>query len=202
MNVGIFYYSATGVNYQLAKWAEEALKDRNVEVRRRKFEEDAPRQAIESNEAWKEFVDSEKNENEKNISLDDLEWSDVIIFSVPTRYGNYPSQVQKFFDTTGGLWSKGKLVNKIVTAMGSAQNPHGGQESTIQAIYKTMCHWGCIIVPPGYAFEESFAAGGNPYGTTTATDGKGKVKDDVESAVKKQAQRVVEVAHWISKGKN
>lgn len=199
MNVAIFYYSTTGINYQLAKWAEEGLMDEGVEVRRRKFEEDAPRKAIESNDAWKAFVDSEENQNEKNISLDDLEWADVIIFSVPTRYGNVPSQVQKFFDTTGGLWASGKLVNKVVTAMSSAQNPHGGQETTIMSLYTSMCHWGAIIVPAGYAYEESFEAGGNPYGTSTATDGKGNVTDNVEKAVKKQAKRVVGIGKMINK---
>lgn len=197
MNVGIFYYSTTGVNYQLAKWAEEALQNQGVEVRRRKFEENAPREAIESNEAWKSFVDSEENQSEKILTLDDLEWADVIIFSVPTRYGNVPSQVQSFFDTTGGLWFHGKLVNKVVTAMSSAQNPHGGQETTLMSLYTSMCHWGAIIVPPGYAYEESFQADGNPYGTSTATDGKGNVTSNVEAAVKKQAQRVVEVGKKI-----
>ena len=48
-------------------------------------------------------------------------------------------------DTTGGLWFNGKLVNKVVSAMTSAQNPHGGQEQTILSLYTTMYHWGAIV---------------------------------------------------------
>lgn len=199
MNVGIFYYSSTGVNYKLASWAEEALKNEGVEVRKRKFAETAPKEAIESNDAWKAFVESDKNQNVQDITLDDLEWADVIVFSVPTRYGNIPSQVANFFDTTGGLWFNGKLVDKVVTATSSAQNSHGGQETTIMSLYTSMCHWGCIIVPPGYAYEESFKAGGNPYGTSTGTDGNGKVDDNIEAAIKKQVQRAVEIGKKIYK---
>ena len=72
----------------------------------------------------------------ETVTLDDLEWADAIVFSMPTRYGNIPSQVQQFFDTTGGLWFSGKLANKVVTGMTSASNDHGGQESTLLAIIK------------------------------------------------------------------
>ena len=64
-------------------------------------------------------------------------------------------------DLQGGVWSEGRLVDKVVSAMSSAQNPHGGQEQTIQAIYTTMMHWGAIIVPPGYSDDSLFVAGGN-----------------------------------------
>ena len=53
-----------------------------------------------------------------------------------------------FIDTTGGLWFHGKLANKVVSAIGSAQNPHGGQEATILSLYTTMYHWGAIVAAP------------------------------------------------------
>ena len=201
LKVAIMYYSSTGVNYQLAQWATKAAESTDAEVRRVKFAETAPREAIEANDAWKKFHDSDENQNEKEASLDDLEWADVLIFSIPTRYGSLPSQVQSFIDTTGGLWFEGKLANKVVTGMTSAQNAHGGQETTLMSLYKTMMHWGSIPVTPGYTFKESFEIGGNPYGTSTQTDGKGKVLDNINVGVEKQVQRTIEVAAWIKKGK-
>jgi len=132
---------------------------------------------------------------------DDLEWADAVIFSSPTRFGNVASQMKNFLDMQGGLWAQGKLANKVVSAMSSAQNPNGGQEATIHAIYKTMSHWGAIIVPPGYLDASIFKAGGNPYGTSATVDQENKMVDDVEEAVKFQAKRVVTVAGWLKKGR-
>jgi NAD(P)H dehydrogenase (quinone) len=110
--------------------------------------------------------------------------------------------MKQFLDQQGGLWAQGKLVNKVVSAMSSAQNPNGGQEATVLALYKTMCHWGAIIVPPGYTDASIFKAGGNPYGTTATIGQDGKMVDDVEEAVKHQAKRTVTVAKWIKQGKD
>lgn len=97
------------------------------------------------------------------VKLEDLVWADTIIFSVPTRFGNMPSQLKQFLDTTGGLWFNGKLMNKVVSAMTSAQNPHGGQEATILSLYTSMYLWGAIVAAPGYTDPVTFGAGGNPY---------------------------------------
>lgn len=193
IKLAIIYYSSTGTNFQLSKWAEEAAIEAGADIKRLKFPETAPPEAINANEAWKKFSESPENQNEAEVTLDDLEWADAMVFSIPTRYGNLPSQVQSFFDTTGGLWFEGKLANKIVSGMSSAINPHGGQESTLLSLYKTLIHWGCIIVPPGYTYEESFEAGGNPYGTSTSASMEGEVKDNVENAVKLQVKRTVEM---------
>lgn len=200
VKLAIIYYSSTGTNYQLSLWAEEAAKAAGADVKRLKVKETAPKEAIEANEAWKKFHNSPENQNETHATLDDLEWADAIIWSIPTRYGGLPSQVQSFIDTTGGLWFQGKLANKIVSAMSSAQNPHGGQETTALAIMRTMMHWGCILVPPGYTSQELFKAGGNPYGTSTATTMEGDIKNDIKAAVKKQAERTVQLAHRFING--
>ena len=108
--------------------------------------------------------------------------------------------MKQFLDTTGGLWAKGKLVNKAVSAMTSAQNPHGGQEATILSLYTTMYHWGAIVAAPGYTDPVLFGAGGNPYGTSVTVDQDGNMIEDVKEAVKYQAKRTVTVAEWIKKG--
>jgi NAD(P)H dehydrogenase (quinone) len=84
-------------------------------------------------------------------------------------------------------------VNKAVTAMTSAQNPHGGQETTLLSVYTTMMHWGAIIVAPGYTDEVMYGAGGNPYGVSVTAKGEG-VDDAHEAAIRHQAKRLVEVA--------
>jgi multimeric flavodoxin WrbA len=69
----------------------------------------------------------------REATLDDLEWANAYLFSAPTRYGAAASQMRAFLDQTGPLWGTGKLANKAASAMSSAQNPHGGQETTVQA---------------------------------------------------------------------
>jgi NAD(P)H dehydrogenase (quinone) len=200
VNLAIIYYSSTGTNYKLAQWAAEGAKEVGTEVKILKVPELAPQSAIESNPAWKAHVDATKDV--PTVTLDDLVWADAIIFSMPTRFGNIPSQMKQFLDTTGGLWFEGKLANKVVSAMASASNPHGGQEQTILSLYTTMFHWGAIIAAPGYTDPSTFAAGGNPYGTSVTVDQNGNMIEDVEQAVKHQAKRTVTVAQWVKKGLN
>lgn len=198
VNLAIIYYSSTGTNYQLAKWAEEAGKEAGAEVKVLKVEELAPAAAIESNPVWKKHYD--ETQNVPVATAADIEWADAIIFSAPTRFGNVPSQMKQFLDTLGGLWAQGKTVNKVVSAMASAGNAHGGQEQTIHAIYTSMMHWGTIIVPPGYTDQSLYAAGGNPYGTSVTQGQDGKMIEDVQGAVKHQAKRTVQVAEWVKAG--
>ncbi|AKD05865.1 NAD(P)H:quinone oxidoreductase type IV [Pontibacter korlensis] len=197
VNLAVIYYSSTGTNYQLSQWAAEAAKEAGAEVRIRKVKELAPESAIEQNQAWKEHVEATKDV--PVASHDDLEWADAIIFSAPTRYGNLPAQMKEFIDGTGGLWFHGKLANKVVSAMTSAQNPHGGQEATILALYTTMYHWGAIVVAPGYTDQVLFPAGGNPYGVSVTAGGEG-LKPEAREAVFHQARRTVTVAQWVKQG--
>src|SRR5699024_1150646 len=129
VKLAVIYYSATGTNYQLAQWAEEGAKKVGAEVKVLRVPELAPDAAIDSNPAWRAHVDATKDV--PVATSDDIEWADAIIFSVPTRFGNMAAQMKQFLDTQGGLWGAGKTVNKVVSGMSSAQNPHGGQEATI-----------------------------------------------------------------------
>lgn len=194
-NLAVIYYSMTGTNLKLATWAKEAGEEAGANVKLLKIPETAPASAIEENDAWRAHVQEAADIPE--VTLDDLEWADAIIFSVPTRYGNVPGQFKQFIDSTGGLWASGKLANKVVSAMSSAQNPHGGQEQTILQLYTTMYHWGAIIAAPGYTDPVLFEAGGNPYGTSV-TVGRDGMKENVEAAVKHQAKRTVTIAGALS----
>ncbi|MRX71244.1 NAD(P)H:quinone oxidoreductase type IV [Bacillus lacus] len=198
VKVAVVFYTMGGTNYQMAQWAESAAKEAGAEVRLVKVQELAPESVIQANEVWNTTVKT--IENVPVATSEDLEWADAIIFSVPTRFGNIPSQMKQFLDMQGGLWATGKTVNKVVSAMTSAQNPHGGQEATLLALYTSMMHWGAIIATPGYTDPVLFGAGGNPYGTSVTVGQDGKMIEDVEAAVKHQAKRTVTVAEWVKKG--
>ncbi|AXF56176.1 NAD(P)H:quinone oxidoreductase [Salicibibacter kimchii] len=197
VKVAVIYYSSTGTNYQMAKWAKDGAAQEGAEVKLVKVAELAPQEAIDSNSAWKTHVEETKDVPE--ASLDDLEWADAFIFSTPTRFGNLPSQMKQFLDTAGGLWGQGKLVNKVVSGMSSAGNPRGGQEKTVKHLYTTMMHWGAIIAAPGYTSPVAFSSGGNPYGTSV-TAGDDGMQEEVQEAVKDQAKRTVSVATMVKEG--
>lgn len=194
VNLAIVYYSSTGTNYQLAQWAEAGAKEAGANVKILKVPELAPDAAIDSNPAWRAHVDA--TQDVPVATPEDIEWADAVIFSVPTRFGNMASQMKQFIDTLGGVWQQGKTVNKVVSAMSSAGNAHGGQEATILSLYTSMYHWGAIVVAPGYTDESIYKSGGNPYGASV-TVGKEGIVEDAEDAVKAQAKRTVDVAKKI-----
>ncbi|OZU87367.1 NAD(P)H:quinone oxidoreductase type IV [Virgibacillus indicus] len=198
VKIAVVFYSMGGTNFQLAKWAEEGAKEAGAEVKVLKVQELAPESVIEGNEAWKATVEATKDV--PVATSDDLEWADAIIFSVPTRFGVMASQMKQFLDIQGGLWASGKTVNKVVSAMTSAQNPHGGQEATILSLYTSMMHWGAIIAAPGYTDPVLFGAGGNPYGTSVTVGQDGNMIEDVKDAVIHQTKRTITVAEWVKKG--
>lgn len=198
LHVSVIYYSATGTNALMAAAARDAAAASGAEVRLRRVPELAPPEAIARNPAWQSHL--EKTRHVEVATLDDLDWGDVLVFSAPTRFGNLAAQMKQFFDTAGPLWGQGKLTNKVVTAMSSAQNPHGGQEATVLAMYTTMHHWGAIIVSPGYTDPVYIAAGGNPYGTTTVSVQGDTLPEAIETAVKAQTLRAITVATWLKKG--
>lgn len=197
VKLAVIFYSMTGTNYRLAEWASEGGREQGAEVKVLRIPELASEETIQANPEWQEHV--ERVQNVPLVTLNDLEWADAIIFSAPTRFGTMPAQMKHFLDTTGKLWFHGKLVNKVVSAMTSAQNPHGGQEQTILEIYTAMYHWGAIVVSPGYTDASLFKAGGNPYGTSVTVH-NGEMVEDVQAAVKHQAKRTVTVAEWIVAG--
>ena len=199
IKLAIVYYSSGGTNYQLAQWAAEGAREAGAEVKIFRVPELAPQSVIDNVPSWKAHLEATKDVPE--VKPADLDWAGAIIFSVPTRFGVMASQLKQFLDTTGGLWAQGKLNNKVVSAMSSAQNPHGGQEATILSLYTMMYHWGAIVAAPGYTDESIFRGGGNPYGTSVTVAQDGKMVEDVEPAVKHQAKRTVEVAKWLKKGR-
>ncbi len=186
--IAIVFYSTYGTNHSVALAAAEAAEAAGAEVRLRRIPETAPKEVVEGQDAWK--AQFEKMKDIPEVTADDMEWADGYFFSAPTRFGVVASQMRAFIDTLGGLWGSGKLANKTFTATTSAQNPHGGQETTLLSLYTTAMHWGAIIVAPGYTDESIFGAGGNPYGFSTKPDG---FDDAGKAALAHQAKRLVEM---------
>jgi NAD(P)H dehydrogenase (quinone) len=186
----IAFYSTYGTNHRMAEIAAEAARAAGAEVRLRRVAETAPADVVASQDAWKAQAD--RAADIPVATPEDMEWANAYLFSAPTRFGQAPSQLRAFIDTLGGAWFQGKLANKAVSAMTSAQNPHGGQEATILGLYTTFLHWGAIIVAPGYTDQSIFAAGGNPYGYSHT---QGKEFGEAETAaIQHQAKRLVEMA--------
>jgi NAD(P)H dehydrogenase (quinone) len=187
----IVYYSTYGTNHEMANIAAEAAKAAGADVRLRKVRETAPPEVVQGIDPWR--ATAERMAVVPDVSDEDMEWANAYLFSAPTRFGVTASQLRVWIDTLGPLWQKGVLANKAVSAMSSAQNPHGGQETTLLSLYVTMMHWGAIIVAPGYTDPVLFKAGGNPYGVTVTAGGAG-LTDDVKDAIRFQARRLVEFA--------
>ncbi|MDB4873834.1 MAG: flavoprotein WrbA [Gemmatimonadetes bacterium] len=194
--VAVIYYSTYGHNHQMAEVAADAAKAAGAEVRLRKVRETAPPAVIEGQAPWKAHVEATAHVQE--ASTDDMEWANAYFFSCPTRFGVVASQLRVFIDTLGPIWAQGKLANKAVTAMTSALNAHGGQETTLISLYTTMMHWGAIIVPPGYSDPSLYAAGGNPYGVSL-TAGNDPIGEESKTAIRYQAKRLVEFAEKLAR---
>lgn len=190
VKLAVLFYSTYGTNHAMAEIAASAARAAGAEVKLLRIAETAPEAVVNGQEAWKAQV--EKTAHIPAATPSDMEWADAYLFSAPTRFGGAPSQVRAFIDTLGGQWFAGKLANKAISAMSSAQNPHGGQEATILSLYTTFCHWGSVIVPPGYTDPAVFAAGGNPYGYSH-TQGA-PMDEKAQAAIAHQATRLVTIA--------
>lgn len=191
--IAVIFYSTYGTNHAVAEAAAKAAEAAGAEVRLRRIPETAPEAVVKGQDAWKAQAD--KTAGIPVATAEDMEWADGYFISAPTRFGVSASQLRAFIDTLGGVWSKGGLANKTITATTSAQNAHGGQEATILSLYTTAMHWGAIIVAPGFTDQSIFEAGGNPYGYSVNAGG---FDDKGRAAVAHQARRLVEFTKKIA----
>lgn len=194
--IAVVYYSSTGNTHQLAQAVAEGAEDAGAEVRLRRVAETAPDAAVDSNPAWRAHLDAVAD-----IPLAepaDLEWADGYALGTPTRFGTPTAQLKSYIDSLGPLWATGKLANRGATAFTSAQNTHGGNESTILTLFNVFSHFGAVIVPPGYTDPLLFDAGGNPYGTSVASAGDANAASDKAlAAARYQGRRLAEISAKI-----
>ncbi|MGW2279153.1 NAD(P)H:quinone oxidoreductase [Streptomyces sp. NPDC001770] len=198
VNVAVVYYSSTGTIATIAKALAEDAEKAGADVRLRRAAELAPQAAIDSNPAWAANVRATAGIAE--VVADDIVWADAVIFGSPTRYGNLAAQLKQFIDTLGGLWQAGALADKVYSGFTSSATAHGGQESTLLALYNTIHHFGGILVAPGYTDPSKFVDG-NPYGTShVAGQGDIPVGEQTLTAARVQAERVVKFTRAIKAG--
>jgi NAD(P)H dehydrogenase (quinone) len=198
VKVSVIYYSATGTVAELARTMADEVEKAGAECRLRRVAELAPDAAIDSNPAWRANLDATKDITE--ASPDDVVWADAVIFGTPTRFGNVSSQLKQFIDTLGGLWQQGQLQDKVYSGFMASSTLHGGQESTLLALYNTIHHIGGIVVSPGYTDPSKFVDG-NPYGTShVSAQGDKPVDDTARAAAAVQAKRVVKVTGALCDG--
>src|ERR1700712_1202788 len=198
VKVAIIYYSATGGVYKLAQAVQEGAEKAGAEGRLRKVHELAPKEAIESNEGW--AAHALETQDVAEASAEDILWADAVIFGTPTRYGNVTAQLKQFLDTLGPQWAQGQLANKVYSGFTSTGTAHGGQESTLLALYNTMYHFGGFIVPPGYTDPIKFQEG-NPYGASHISANGANPPAELElSSASFSGKRVAEVAAQFKRG--
>jgi NAD(P)H dehydrogenase (quinone) len=193
VKLAVVYYSSTGTIHGMAERIAAAGEKAGAEVRLRQVAELAPEEAIASNAAWSQHFDRTKDE--PKAAADDVVWADAVLFGTPTRYGNVSSQLKQFIDTLGPQWMQGLLADKAYAGFTASMTAHGGQESTLLALYNTIYHFGGIVVAPGYTDPLKFADG-NPYGVSHVTGGNNDapLTDAGNAALDHLAQRIVQVA--------
>ncbi|WP_069813161.1 NAD(P)H:quinone oxidoreductase [Streptomyces sp. TP-A0874] len=198
VNVAVIYYSSTGTNTVVAKEIADTAERAGAQVRLRRVTELAPQAAIDSNPRW--AANAKATADIEVASPEDTVWADAIVFGTPTRYGNVTAQLKQFIDTLGGLWAEGRLADKVYSGFTSSATLHGGQESTLLALYTTIHHFGGIIVSPGYTDPSKFTDG-NPYGTSHVdAQGEKPVDDTTLKAARVQAERVVRFTRALKSG--
>ncbi len=169
MKVLVVYYSLYGHIHRMAEAVAEGVQEVDgAEAVLRRVPETIPEPFL----ARLGAVEPQKAMAHVPICrLDDLADADAIIFGTPARYGNMCGQMRQFLDSTGQLWTQGKLVGKAGSVFVSTATQHGGQESTILNFHITLLHHGMLIVGLPYTFEGQTTIGEvtgcSPYGAST-----------------------------------
>ncbi|MFB9377000.1 NAD(P)H-dependent oxidoreductase [Kineococcus gynurae] len=192
VKVAIVYYSATGTVQGMAELAAAAAESAGAEVRLRPVARQGGGDR-EASEAQQQAA--EQAEQNPSATAEDIVWADAVLFGSPTRYGNVAGQLKLFIDSLGAQWAQGQLADKVYAGFTASQTAHGGQETTLLALYNTIYHFGGIIVPPGYTEGLKFVDG-NPYGVSHVTGGDNDIPlgDAEKAALDHLARRVVTVA--------
>ncbi|MGQ7295123.1 flavodoxin family protein [Quadrisphaera sp. KR29] len=182
----------------MAQRAAQAGEAAGAEVRLRQVARQTTEGERQASEAQQQHA---AEADEPAVTADDVVWADAVLFGSPTRYGNIAGQLKTFIDSLGPQWGQGLLADKVYAGFTASQTLHGGQESTLLALYNTIHHFGGIIVSPGYTDPLKFVDG-NPYGVSHATGANndeplGQAQLD---ALDHLARRVVTVAGRLTAG--
>ncbi|RFC62722.1 NAD(P)H:quinone oxidoreductase [Fulvimarina endophytica] len=166
----VLYYSSYGHVEKMAEAVAEGAREAGAEVDIKRVPETAPKEVVEA-------AGFKTDSSHPVCEVEELANYDAVIVGSPTRFGNMSSQMQSFWDRTGGLWAKGQLIDKVGGAFTSTASQHGGQETTLISIQKVLQHHGLIVVGLPYSYDKltvmDEVIGGTPYGASTLAGGDG-----------------------------
>lgn len=179
----VLYYSSYGHIETMAYAVADGARDAGAEVSVKRVPELVPEEVARKS-------GFKLDQAAPVATVAELPDYDAVIFGVPTRFGNMPSQMKNFLDQAGGLWAKDELVGKVGSVFTSSATQHGGQESTILSTHTVLLHLGMVIVGLPYAFKGQSGLdeikGSSPYGASTIVGGDGSRQP---SAVELEAAR-------------
>ena len=187
----VLYYSSYGHIESMANAVAEGVQAGGGEATIRRVPETAPPEVVDA-------AHFKVDQAAEVATVEELADYDAIIVGVGTRYGNMASQMGAFWDRTGPLWQTGALVGKLGAAFTASATQHGGQETTLHAIHKTLLHHGLLISGLPYSFQGQMAedqiVGGSPYGASTVT-GRSRQPSEIDlDGARYLGRRVAEVA--------
>ncbi|MEE6168555.1 MULTISPECIES: NAD(P)H:quinone oxidoreductase [unclassified Mycolicibacterium] len=199
-NVAIVYYSSTGTVYRLAGAVRDGAAAAGSEVRLLRAAETDPIEAIDAHHTWLGHL--AETSHLPNPTHEDILWADAVVFGSPARFGNVAAQLKFFIDGLAGLWQQDLLADKVYSGFTSTASLHGGQESTLLALYNCVLHFGGLVVTPGF-LREADAFVRNPYGAShyTRADGSRPVDEPALDAARNLGRRVAAVAATIRAGR-
>lgn len=186
VNVLIVYHSVGGATRKLAHLIAEGARGEGAPVRLR-----VPSAGNRAPEA---------DEPDRVVTQDDFVWADAVALGSPSRFGNVSAELKSVIDGCGQAWCDGLLSDKVYTAFATSDSVYGGAQQVIQSIYNSVCHFGGIIVPPGYTSPHAMAAGGNPYGVAFHTRESGDPPASVASVARHQGARIARFGRILSGG--
>src|ERR1700755_2801 len=168
-----------------------------AEVRLRHVAETHDPESFAHNPAW--TANYQATKDLPAATADDIVWADAVVFCSTTSFGPPAAQLRPLLDSLGGLWAEGKLADKVYAGFTSSNTLHGGQETTLLALYITLMHFGGIIVQPVHKDPCKFVAG-NPYGVSLVSthDNIHEFDEATKNALEHLARRVVTVADRLT----
>lgn len=189
----VLYYSSYGHVETMANAVADGAREGGAEVDVKRVPETAPEEVVKA-------AGFKTDSPHPVAEPDELANYDAIIVGTPTRFGNMSSQMQSFWDRTGGLWANGKLIDKVGGAFTSTASQHGGQETTLISIQKTLQHHGMLIAGLPYSYDKltelGEVIGGTPYGASTLAGGDGsRQPSEIDlGGAKFQGKRIAQLA--------
>jgi NAD(P)H:quinone oxidoreductase type IV len=195
--VAVIYYSSTGTVHVLAEAVADGAEKAGAQVRLLRVR----RVRWADEELIAAAPASEMAAYEATAIADpaDIVWADAVVIGSPTRFGNVCAPIKHFLDQLGPYWARNELADKVYSGFTATSSMHGGQETTLLALYNAIYHFGGLIAPPGY-LDAVKHRDGNPYGTSHVVD-QASVTDDSLAAARFQGRRVAELAECLIAGK-